>query len=241
RVALGYLVVGFGLIQGAGALEQALNLPSWFDTVVTVLLGIGFPIALILATSFEISLDGVHRVGAAPSTHQAAPAARSAPHAASIAVLPFVDMSPGKDQDYFSDGLAEELLNQLAQLKGLRVAARTSSFAFKGQHTDVKQIGEKLGVGNVLEGSARKAGNKLRITAQLIKASDGYHRWSNTFDRELDDVFAIQEDIARAVADALQITLGMNQSTLLPGGTTNLEAYDLYLRARAQMRDVGVG
>ncbi len=151
----------------------------------------------------------------------------------SLAVLPFADMSPGKDQEYFSDGLSEELLNQLAQMKGLRVAARTSCFAFKGQNPDLKLVSEKLGVAHVLEGSVRKAGNRLRITAQLINAADGYHLWSNTFDRELDDVFAIQEDIARAVAEALKITLGMNKSTLLPGGTRNIEAYDLYLRAQS--------
>jgi tetratricopeptide (TPR) repeat protein len=117
-------------------------------------------------------------------------------------------------------------------MKGLKVAARTSCFAFKGQTPDLKLVGEKLGVAHVLEGSVRKAGSRLRITAQLIKAADGYHLWSNTFNRELDDVFQIQEDIARAVADALKVTLGMGE-TATPGGTTNIEAYDLYLRAQA--------
>ena len=153
----------------------------------------------------------------------------------SICVLPFVNMSGDPEQEYFSDGLSEELLNQLAQMKGLKVAARTSCFAFKGQTPDLKLVGDKLGVAHVLEGSVRKAGNRLRITAQLIKAADGYHLWSNTFNRELDDVFQIQEDIARAVADALKITLGMGE-TLAPGGTNNVEAYDLYLRAQALAR-----
>ena len=153
----------------------------------------------------------------------------------SICVLPFVNMSGDPEQEYFSDGLSEELLNQLAQMKGLKVAARTSCFAFKGQTPDLKLVGDKLGVAHVLEGSVRKAGNRLRITAQLIKAADGYHLWSNTFNRELDDVFQIQEDIARAVADALKVTLGMGE-TLTPGGTTNIEAYDLYLRAQALAR-----
>jgi len=150
----------------------------------------------------------------------------------SICVLPFVNMSGDPEQEYFSDGLSEELLNQLAQMKGLKVAARTSSFAFKGQNPELKVVSKKLGVAHVLEGSVRKAGNRLRITAQLIGCVDGYHLWSNTFNRELDDVFQIQEDIARAVAEALKIAFGIGESTLVTGGTKNVEAYDVYLRAR---------
>jgi TolB-like protein len=153
-------------------------------------------------------------------------------HQTSICVLPFINMSGDPEQEYFSDGLSEELLNQLAQMKGLKVAARTSSFAFKGQNPDLKVVSEKLNVAHVLEGSVRKAGNRLRITAQLISCADGYHLWSNSFNRELDDVFQIQEDIAHAVADALKIALGMGESTLVTGGTKNVEAYDVYLRAR---------
>jgi TolB-like protein len=195
-------------------------------------------VALLAATLIFTRIGRKRRAteAAAPAVETLAPASVALAQAddrVSLAVLPFADMSPGKDQEYFSDGLSEELLNQLAQMKGLRVAARTSCFAFKGQNPDLKLVSEKLGVAHVLEGSVRKAGNRLRITAQLINAADGYHLWSNTFDRELDDVFAIQEDIARAVAEALKITLGMNKSTLLPGGTRNIEAYDLYLRAQA--------
>ncbi len=112
-----------------------------------------------------------------------------------LAVLPFADMSPAHDQDYFSDGLTEELLNQLANIKGLRVTARTSSFQFKGKSEDVRVIGEKLGVANILEGSVRKDGNQLRITAQLISSGDGTHLWSKTYDRELSGVFALQEEV----------------------------------------------
>ena len=151
----------------------------------------------------------------------------------SICVLPFVNMSGDPEQEYFSDGLSEELMNQLAQMSGLKVAARTSSFAFKGQNPNLKAVSEALGVAHVLEGSVRKQGNRLRITAQLIKAADGFHLWSNTFNRELDDVFQIQEDIARAVADALKVKLGLEESTLVVGGTRNSQAYDLYLRAEA--------
>ena len=151
----------------------------------------------------------------------------------SVAVLPFVNMSSDPEQEYFSDGLSEELLNQLAQLKELRVIGRTSCFAFKGKNEDLRTIGQKLGAAHILEGSVRKAGNRLRITAQLIKCADHSHLWSQTYDRELDDVFAIQDDVARAVAEALKVTLGVGETTLAPGGTHNVEAYDLYLRALA--------
>jgi adenylate cyclase len=156
-----------------------------------------------------------------------------ADEAISIAVLPFVNMSSDPEQEYFSDGLSEELLNQLAQIKTLRVAGRTSSFAFKGKTDDLRQIGARLGVNHVLEGSVRKAGNRLRITAQLIKCSDGFHLWSQTYDRQLDDVFAIQDEVAREVTEALGVTLGVGETVVAPGGTRNIEAYDLYLRALA--------
>ncbi len=151
----------------------------------------------------------------------------------SIAVLPFLNMSPDADQEYFSDGLSEELINQLAQVKGLRISGRTSCFAFKGKTDDFRLIGNKLGVNHVLEGSVRKAGNRLRIAAQLIKCKDGFHLWSATYDRQLDDVFTIQEEVARAVTGALGVTLKLGTQSRVAGGTTNLEAYDLYLRARA--------
>jgi adenylate cyclase len=161
--------------------------------------------------------------------------AAAAPDEASIAVLPFVNMSSDQEQEYFSDGLSEELINQLAQIRALRVAGRTSSFAFKAKALDFTEIGAKLGVRHVLEGSVRKAGNRLRITAQLIKCADGFHVWSERFDRDLDDVFAIQDEIAQAVADKLRVTLGVG-TTRTPGGTENAEAYDLMLRARAFIR-----
>lgn len=152
---------------------------------------------------------------------------------ASIAVLPFVDMSPNKDQEYFSDGIAEELLNQLTRLHGLHVAGRTSSFAFKNKNEDLRAIGEKLNVANILEGSVRKAGEQVRITVQLIKASDGYHLWSQTYDRDLNDIFAIQEETAKAVADALSVTLGVGDIDFGAGGTRNFEAYDARLEAQS--------
>jgi serine/threonine protein kinase len=149
----------------------------------------------------------------------------------SIAVLPFVDMSPDKDQEYFCDGLAEELINALTHVKPLRVAARTSAFSFKGGNYNVREIGEQLDVDTVLEGSIRKAGDRLRITAQLVSAADGYHLWSEKYDRNLEDIFAIQDEISLAIVDQLKIELfGEEASRLVKRGTENLEAYDLYMR-----------
>jgi serine/threonine-protein kinase len=152
---------------------------------------------------------------------------------ASAAVLPFVDLSPQKDQEYFSDGLTEELITTLSQVPGLRVAARTSSFQFKGQSPDVHEIGRKLDVGAVLEGSVRKSGNRLRVSAQLISVKDGYQLWSESYDRNLADVFAVQEDVARSIVAALRVRLApARDSALAARPTGDLPAYDLYLKGR---------
>jgi len=173
------------------------------------------------------AVTGPERAAADAGTREAAAADTS------IAVLPFVNMSGDPDNEYFSDGLSEELLNTLVRLGGLKVTGRTSSFAFKGQNQDLREIGRLLNVANVLEGSVRKAGNRVRITAQLIKTSDGYHLWSDTFDRELDDIFAIQAEIAERVSDALQVTLlggaGADQPAVV-SISHNAQAYEAYLR-----------
>ena len=152
---------------------------------------------------------------------------------ASIAVLPFDDMSPGKDQDYFCEGMAEEIINALTVLEGLRVSSRTSAFVAKAKGLDVAEIGARLKVRAVLEGSVRKAGNRLRVTAQLINVSDGYHIWSERYDREMDDVFAVQDEIARSVTDTLKVTLlGESDAPMVVQPTHNLDAYNLYLEGR---------
>ncbi len=149
----------------------------------------------------------------------------------SVAVLAFTDMSPQKDQEYFCDGIAEEIIDNLSRLKGLRVVSRTSSFAFKGKPEDVRLIGRKLGVETILEGSVRKASNQLRIAAQLIKVEDGCHLWSERYDRELKDVFAIQDEISRSIAATLRVTLSAGESIALGRApTTDPQAYDYYLR-----------
>ena len=151
----------------------------------------------------------------------------------SIAVLPFVDMSPAKDQEYFSDGMSEELLNHLSKIQGLKVISRTSSFSFKGKNVDVRKIGQNLGVANILEGSIRKSGNLIRITAQLIEVSKGTHLWSETYDREMKDVFALQDEISKMIVDILKIKLSGKQSSQLAGSfTKNTEAYEDYLKGR---------
>jgi TolB-like protein/Tfp pilus assembly protein PilF len=142
-------------------------------------------------------------------------------------------MSADQDQEYFSDGLTEELITSLSQVEGLRVAARTSSFQFKGRNADVREVGRRLDVGAVLEGSVRRSGNRLRIAAQLVSAKDGYQLWARSYDRELTDVFAVQEEIARAIVQALRIELGVGEGAALAAAPTrDLEAYDLYLRGR---------
>ena len=151
----------------------------------------------------------------------------------SIAVLPFANLSADPGNEYFSDGMTEEIINALSQVPALRVAARTSSFAFKGKNVPIRRLGEELQVSTVLEGSVRKAGNKLRITAQLINVADGYHLWSERYDREMADVFAIQDDIARAIVDTLKVKLlGGVEAPLVKRGTTDLEAYNLYIKGR---------
>jgi TolB-like protein len=158
----------------------------------------------------------------------------------SIAVLPFVDMSENQDQEYFADGLTEELLDELAQLEGLNVTGRTSSFAFKGKNQDLRDIGEQLGVAYILEGSVRKQDDEVRITAQLINTQDGSHMWSHTYDAQLDDIFYIQENISRSVAGALSIALEVEGRNHLPGtGTDSVEAYDVFLEGRAAEKGGG--
>jgi TolB-like protein len=153
----------------------------------------------------------------------------------SVAVLPFINMSSDPEQEYFSDGITEEIINALVKIPGLSVPARTSVFGFKGQQSDIRKIGEQLGVAHVLEGSIRSQGNQVRVTAQLIKVDDGFHLWSETFDRQLENIFVVQEEIATAIATVLIGELGLGVATV-PNQTRNMEAYDIYLQGRALLR-----
>ena len=182
--------------------------------------------ALAIAVVFLVSTHGGLRLG----TEDEKEGQR---RETSIAVLPFVNMSGDSENEFFSDGLSEELLNVLAQVDGLRVAARTSSFHFKGSQEDLRDIASKLSVEHVLEGSVRKSGNRIRATAQLIKADDGFHLWSDTYEYEIDDIFRIQDEIALSVVDALKVNLlGEERQRLTKRATTSVEAHNLYLRGR---------
>jgi TolB-like protein/class 3 adenylate cyclase len=171
--------------------------------------------------------------GAAPGPPDLVQANKSYETEKSIAVLPFLNMSSDPENEYLSDGLTEDLIMAFSQLKGLRVPARTSSFAFKGRSEDIRQIGHQLNVKTILEGSVRKVGSRLRITAQLINTTDGDHLWSETFDRDMQEVFAIQDEITRAIVDALEMQLiGAGDQPLAKHGTYNTDAYQLYLQGR---------
>ena len=256
RVAAVYLVVAWLLIQVAGATFEPLGLPSWSIRLVIVLVALGFPVALALAWAFDVTPRGIERTGTAPANDasgskpnvttaggvtsvatSAAATTSTRDGAKSLAILPFADLSAEHDQDYFCDGIAEEIINALCSIRGLKIASRTSAFQFKGKSADVREIGRTLGVDSVLEGSVRKAGDRVRITAQLIGAGDGYHLWSESFDRRLEDIFAIQREIAQQIVRCLKRNLqSADEQKLDRGGTTNIDAYEFYLRGRAMLR-----
>jgi TolB-like protein/Tfp pilus assembly protein PilF len=238
RVAIVYGVVAWLLVQVAQATFEPLHLPHWTLTLVVMLAILGFPIAVSLAWALEATPEGIRRekpagdASAGKAPEPGAAAVRDS-HPPSIAVLPFVDMSPDRDQDYFCEGMAEEILNALTRIEGLRVAARTSSFQFKGRAADVRKVAQELGVNTVLEGSVRKAGSQLRVTAQLISAGDGYHLWSDRYDRGIEDVFAIQDEIATKITEALKLRLTQqDRDAIQMKATGEIQAYDYYLRGR---------
>jgi serine/threonine protein kinase/tetratricopeptide (TPR) repeat protein len=182
------------------------------------------------AAQFAEALRTVTRDGGTPQRPAPEPA-RGGAAQKSIAVLPLANMSADPENEYFADGMTEEIINALAKVPGLQVASRSSCFAFKGKQADIRDVGDKLGVASLLEGSVRKVGNRIRITAQLINVENGYHLWSETYDRQLEDVFAIQDEISRAIVEALKLRLGSDAEHLVVP-TKNLEAYNLYLKAR---------
>jgi TolB-like protein len=233
KVGIAYAIIAWLLIQVAAIVLPTFDAPRWVLQTITFIIILGFPLAVFLAWAFELTPEGVKRTGPAKGT---ADPVTTPTDAQSIAVLPFVNMSSDPEQEYFSDGISEELLNQLSKIKDLHVAGRTSSFYFKGRNENLREISEKLAVAHILEGSVRKSGNRVRVTAQLIKAADGYHLWSDSYDRELDDIFTIQDEIAHAVTDALRITLGVGN---LGVSTRNIEAYDAYLTGLCLFNQLG--
>ncbi len=297
RVAIGYVVVAWLVLQVADVMIDNIGAPDWLFGAILLMLALGLPLALVFAWAFELTPEGIKRehevdrsrsmtrttgrkldraiivvlalalawfawdkfspapgsgsssiAGSTPGS-DAPPQKGSEPNAESgtpdpstpdqsIAVLPFVNMSADADNEYFSDGLSEELLNLLARVEGLKVASRTSSFKFRDSQADIGEIGDQLKVTTVLEGSVRKSGDQLRITAQLIKVDDGFHLWSQTYDRQLDNIFAVQDEIATAIVEALRLPLlGEEQAPLaVAAQPASFEAYDLFLLGKHHAR-----
>jgi len=239
KVGIAYLVGAWVILQLADVIFPAMRLPDWTISLTLGVLAVGFPLALILSWVFDIKATGIEKTADAVLTGSPVPEQTKAmDDKPSVAVLPFVDMSPDNDNEYFADGLTEELLSILSRAGGMRVASRTSSFAFKGKDADIRTVSEKLNVAHIVEGSVRKSGNLLRITGQLIEAATDSHLWSGTYDRELDDIFAIQDEIGTQIAAALQVKLVPQQ--LDRPTTEDVRAYDFYLRGNSYFRNLGI-
>jgi len=226
-VIAAYAVVAFILLQIGEITFGPLGLPNWVMVGLIALVILGFPVVVVLAWVFDITPSGIRR------DQEKLLGDENTDQKPSVAVLPFVDMSAEQDQGYFCEGVAEEILNALTKIRQLSVTARSSSFQYKAGAGDVREIGRKLGVSTILEGSVRKSKNRLRVTAQLVKVSDGYHLWSKTFDEELKDIFAIQDDIAACIAESLlEAITPTEQSAIRTTSTVDVSAYEYYLRGR---------
>ncbi len=257
RALVGYGLVSFAVLQIIEPVMHGLHWPEAVLSYVVVALAVGFPLLVGLAWIFDVNagriertspsaaklrglplvLAGIGLLAAAPGLLYYFVLRRPAPATAqlkpSIAVLPFVNLSSDKEQEYFSDGISEEILNSLTQVEGLRVIGRTSSFSFKGKSEDLRAIGERLNAAHLLEGSVRKSGAHVRISAQLIEAAGGTHLWSQQFDRQLTDMFAVQDEIAKAVVAALKVKLlPAQRAAIVEQPTPNPEAHDQYLLGR---------
>ena len=264
KVAIAYGAVAWAVTEAASVVLPALYVPEWAMTFLVIFLLVGFPIAMVLAWVFDVSPTGIERTEPLPDAPpqlqfrtraafgvavlvamaglgyllyaRGLGRAEAAGGHSSIAVLPFTNLSGDASKDYFSDGMSEELLNLLARVPGLKVAARTSAFAFKGRNVDIREVGKELGVETVLEGSVRQSGDQVRITAQLIDTTSGFHLWSETYDRRLQDIFTVQDEIATAIVAKLRIELAPKEQQLAQRATAptqNVEAYEFYLQARA--------
>ena len=224
-VAVTYAVVGWLLIQVVTQVFPPFEIPNWAERLVILAIIIGFPIALVFAWIYDFTRHGIVR------TEDAQPEAKldiiepTSSTEKSIAVLPFSDLSPQRDHAYFGEGIAEELLGALAKVDGLRVAARRSSFWFKDRETELAEIAARLNVDHVLEGSVRRDGNRVRVTAELIDACDGFTIWSETYEREMHGIFALQDEITRSIVDTLKLKLAISP----PRPSRSTAAYDAYL------------
>lgn len=263
RVAIAYMVAAWLIVQVTEIVTDSFGAPDWVMKILIILLAIGLPFVVIIAWAYEMTPEGIKRqvevdqsqsitqqtgrklnytiIGALSVALVFSLATRNGspdktvvePGDKSIAVLPFVNMSDDVENEYFSDGISEELLNVLVKVEGLRVASRTSSFSFKDTNTPIPEIAEALNVANVLEGSVRKSGDTIRITAQLIDVKTDSHLWSETYDRKFEDIFVIQDEISAHIVDALKVALGAEVlATGPPKPTENLAAYEDFLKGR---------
>ena len=229
-VAIAYVVAGWALAQGIAQVFPVFDIPNWVVRLTVSLIALGFPVALVLSWFFDLTRYGIVRTPDLADrrfdTAQSQPdSGRPDSTEKSIAVLPFNDLSPAKDHAYFGEGIAEELLGALAKVDGLRVAARRSSFWFKDKEAELGEIASKLNVGHVLEGSVRRDGNRVRITAELIDASDGFTIWSETYEREMHGIFTLQDEITRSIVHTLKLKLAISP----PRPSRSTDAYDAYL------------
>jgi adenylate cyclase len=263
-----YGAAAFGILQGVDILVDALRLPPSLTTIAALVVVAGFPFAVALAWNYQVTPDGLRKTIAASgeeideivgaSAVRRWPSGLAAllglflfalgawwtlgrdptPTDASVAVLPFADMSAAGDQEYFADGMAEEILNALVRVPDLRVTSRTSAFAYKNTDKDLREIAEDLDVSAILEGSVRRDSSRVRVTAQLIDARTGFHMWSETYTREQRDLFAIQDEIARSIARALRVSLlpATAEAAMVQPTTGDPEAYDEYLRGRFEFQ-----
>jgi adenylate cyclase len=229
-VAVAYLIGGWALAQGIAQVLPVFDIPIWVVRLIVLLIILGFPVALALSWFFDLTRYGIVRTPdldarSINTVRSVRDSAGDDSTEKSIAVLPFNDVSPSKDHAYFGEGIAEELLGALAKVDGLRVAARRSSFWFKDKEAELGEIASKLNVGHVLEGSVRRDGNRVRITAELIDAGDGFTIWSETYEREMHGIFALQDEITHSIVDTLKLKLAISPSR--PARST--DAYDAYL------------
>jgi adenylate cyclase len=228
RVAFAYILVAWFVLQIGEVTFEGLGLPPWALTLLIVLVLLGFPIALVLAWAYEMTPHGIRKDPAGIAEEAPSESEDYLGGAPSIAVMPFDDLSEKGDQAYFCEGMAEEILNALCKVANLRVASRVAAFQFSGQKVDIQTIGRKLRVQTVLEGSVRKSGSQLRITTQLLNTSDGFHIWSRQYDRKLEDIFDIQEEIANSITTALSLSLKNKRDTIQQH--VDPKAYDFFLR-----------
>jgi len=225
-VAVAYVIGGWALAQGIAQVLPIFDVPNWVVRLIVVLIVLGFPMALTLSWFFDLTRYGIVRTPDRVSENEIEIVGSNVSSEKSIAVLPFNNLSAGKDDTYFSDGIAEELLGALAKVDGLRVAARRSSFSFKDREAELVEIASRLNVEHVLEGSVRRDGNRVRVTAGLIDARAGFTIWSETYEREMHGIFALQDEITCAIVNTLKLKLAISAPSL-PRST---EAYDDYLR-----------